>query len=1831
MTTENKVLSNIDYTFTNRSNYEIAIDETKGIVDIPYFPAQNLVDVSGDLNIFKNPTGLDFYIPYTNEQSNEKSIYGLLNRDDSRFLLIKYDAFNRDLVYRFNCVNYPQGRKSYGLTYNAIDKFWIFGGESNGRCNNDLWEYDFNTMTWKLINQTLLEESSNQMPSKRKSCSILHVNNSLYFFGGSTDTLFGDYENSVTYIPLNDLWEYNITTNTWINYDPNRILPRRIGHIIYVDETIVKILITGGKNEIGVTEKTKIWTVNKTTNVVTSSDYIPSFNIVETNISLYLNENFNILSGTNAYRLNTQTQAFTMVMSGVTALHDDDYYWKCSNENRYRGNMESMGGFTALIPSLYTNKNVVIKKCDITLPPYGLDLNKVNLDNNGIFWYGGLINSSVFTERTYILRPTTNNTDIYDHPSEERPPERVQCSLSYDKYRNRVWLFGGFDGSKYYNDLWYYDLTNNKWTRVHPQLENQDEQQPTYPQPRYKAGCCVCSDNYLYITAGYSDVNSFNDMWKFYIPTETWSKETPIDAVPWGSSYYIFEWGDRLWLSNGEVTCLYRYFFEDKQYIKQGLLYGYVSSTYTTKANLNEYLSLPIKYSKVGNNLFIFNNEIGSIKIDLNTKEVFDYKKEFGFSNDTYWIDEFKSFDDKNLNYYFINISPLIPLTKNQLPMSLFSMGNFSHQGFFSNTIPENIYNDFSFIDKSGIFQVQPEYEYLDKAELFVDGDISFAGVQSDYTDSNLDNQNEIFDLTLTTLSKPTTTPIKYWFLYNKQSNINNKIVGLTNTFKDSNSTRVYCLYDSGNMVRFNTSDWTMFTYFTNIWNGAAIGYNKTKNTISVFGGLYGKMSADGAFEKGEGRKPYLQNGIRYAYRGTGYTIPTSPAKDVSMQQISHSGMFEYDLNITAMSTSSIMNYIKDNNIQVVDYNETRDYLLDLVRDYLDSGGKTQHPDTITAIKQKLYLSTQTILDDLSQIDILSENGERPHDRAFTQYVMLNDKLYIFGGCEVLHNDPCIDGGGFQSFPFVTTSIGTGLGYNSGQLVAADKTAYAYDTNTQTWTQLASMPNRRYMGGAIASMDNRYIYLVGGACNDLCQTPSTSIVVYDTQTDSYEEVKGIPTNYKGRLMPILRWVDETRLLIMYGLKTSIKKGECDDSPMPLWNYNTYPLQDAWIFDTGNNIFYKSWEDLTGTIGIVVKDDYNGNGDSTERSMLVLNPYPRIMDISSEENFIETAIYINKINLLNGETTPIKCIPDTEILYDYKPFGINPNDMNAAASLLEISTSNDDKSRLRELYLKTVLSKSNFRFRYAWTEPYRITGEEDYHKYMFVIGERTADDSETGIEFIKMMTMGYKESHLRFWYVDLDAPAELRIMRQIKYEYPSPYIAPIMLAYDGYRYMYFIWSKNAIYRLDFKGVLSNPNATWWYKLPPIINADWLDGDDIKMGTDGVGTWNAFFLPPRYLCMVSRTGKVVRMDTETFTWFVDKRTAPESPIPTTATSSNNIVEYCATNYDDFEIYKLYLGGIAGKYLNLYYRQWDNFFFDLRAVDKVVEYMKDFVEENLYPVVVKRKRLYLQNHLGHMFYSWVRVDGYYDVEYGMEDFYDAQKVRIYTDRLGIEQINNFVVSVFALKGGWKTIPVENYFSVMQQTDWGWDGEYTRRYVRDYMENGLLTRAYTTLPPIYIDVPITEQTNGEPISKVRVQFSTENKEMNYMVRVNKVDVIDTQSEIAVYDNIGGNGNRLDIVHLEPIAINNDYTITFTIGVQNIESQTLTDCYAYMVNNKWLQFSVTGADGTFVLATEKTPFKFATSIAPGVIEHFFVRGMNLDNKPHIGDIVIKGYYPYTN
>jgi len=216
---ENRILSVVNYGVDNKSNFDIITKETRDIVDIPYFPAQNLVDFTGRLNLY-NPS-VEIWLPFVEEKEvedesgnvttqKEYKVLGLIGRPDARYIFVELGNGYRRLLYRFNGDKFPQSRKYYGITYNGKDKLFIFGGLLNGRCSNDLWVYNFKENSWDYLNFSLIEKSANEQPSRRKHMSLYYNDEleELFIFGGETDILtdLGNYgRGGEFYLKLNDL------------------------------------------------------------------------------------------------------------------------------------------------------------------------------------------------------------------------------------------------------------------------------------------------------------------------------------------------------------------------------------------------------------------------------------------------------------------------------------------------------------------------------------------------------------------------------------------------------------------------------------------------------------------------------------------------------------------------------------------------------------------------------------------------------------------------------------------------------------------------------------------------------------------------------------------------------------------------------------------------------------------------------------------------------------------------------------------------------------------------------------------------------------------------------------------------------------------------------------------------------------------------------------------------------------------------------------------------------------------------------------------------------------------------------------------------------------------------------------------------------------------------------------------------------------------------------------------------------------------------------------------------------------------------------------------
>lgn len=1798
---ESRVLTNIPYTTHNYSNYDIVTEETRDIVDVPYFPAQNLVDVSRKLNLY-NPIA-DVYVPFIDDYGHER-LFALLFRKDARYLFVEFADNARYLSYAFSGNSFPQGREDTSYTYDGHN-FYLFGGFSDGRCMNDMWEYDLNSNSWRMVNFSNVEITANEAPTRRRKASILKTPSKLYLFGGETDVLSINTANTDSFIvPLNDIWVYDFNYETWTNFDKNREIPHRPGNIIYADSAVIKIIVKGGINEIGINEPTAIWTIDIATDDVTSQVFSPPFTPSSNNVCLLVDGNYCILTdGGDLYRWDNTNGSFHLEKSNATAVNPiTKHYWKINIVEKDYGNNSTMGHTDIQIAEEYQWDDTLVSTRDINLIPKGVSISSINVGNLQTFFYGGMIDNQHFNESTYIYNHTTRSVEKLDFVPEERPTERVFSSFAYDKFRGRVWLFGGFDGSKYYNDLWYFDLGLKKYFKVHDQLENTDVDNPKYPQPRWKAGMAVVAEDYLYVIGGYSDVRAFNDFWMYHIPTGEWKKEYPVDDIPWGSQYFIFEWRDRLWFYNGQK--LYRYFYKIKQFVDQPFLipdiYTDNSTNHKTIVDViqsKEYLDPPIDVTVTNDALFVQNISSGkgyTFRVDLESRVLMDLNFDFDFDEKVLWMDRYYGVGVGSLSDYYINVSLLYPLTKNQIPNSYFHRETDEmplNALWFQDYSVVSGENKESYMDNAGIFRIQKETIKLDKAELLVDREISVAGTNEWVPNVNFDDPDDVWNATIDVITKPTSYVYTPWFLYQKYLPPGFPYKGAQKVVYNSSAKRIYIIYKNGNTVKYNPFDNTFFTYFSKIWEGTAIGYNEKINKIYAFGGLKND------------RKVYMQSGVEWNPVVIGQKNGQGFSAVGTKEEQSHCGLMEFDLNMNEMNLGSIEGYLREKKVASVDYSVTKEYLTEIVRHYIEGYSQNIIPNSLDDIKQKIYQATQPIVDDLSQFDFAFENGTRPLSKAYTLSTQIGSKLYIFGGgqCYTVECTPEIANtpywvckpGALQNEAADDHDDSTPPPYNPD---VEARRAYEFDMDTRTWKELSLLPEWLYAGTAIPSPDNRYIYLVGGYTVEDCGSPSDKIYVYDTYTDRYSEIKGIPSTYAGRALPVLKWIDDEHLMIQFGCRTHTV---CESGDGCTFCHHVHiPIRDTWIMDTRNFLFYKAFEDISTFTGMLVKDSFYVGDERDESKVWIMSTSP------IEDNNGNPTLIVYEWNLVNGDVDVLPVIPSNEIINDYNMFSFM-DDESKADSLFEDGGGTSTK----DLLMFSAL-KSNFRFRYAWSEEYGTYN----HKHLFIVGERA---EKSGIEFIEEIARGHKEAHLRFWYVDMEVPANGRVMVNVTYEYPLP-ISPVCIAYDGDKYLYVIYNKYNIWRLNFKKVLEDVNGNWWYQLPPCMDCNFL-GDD---RTDDA--WQSFFTPPKYLTLVSQDGKYARMDAETFTWFLDKKDPPEPPLPKMKLKA-------ASGVDQNEIYMYQLGSIAGKVMNVYERQWDNFYFDMTITNDVVKNFQAVIDKNLWPTIIRRRRLYTINSFGHVFYAWLRIEGKFDVEYQLNDFYQGDEVRIYGDYAFLQQWDNAKVSVFTINNGWVEIDQSNLTPITNETGWDWDSNFMRRYRREFVgATGDIQVQYSKVPPNYLSVDLDSAIGDVPISKIRVFFQNDPKPYNYMSHINRVELITNQVIMAAYDD-PNSASPLTIVHIEPLSPEQDYSNEFAIYVRNDGSDTAREVQTYVMNNEWVQFTKDPNDQTsWTIRDENHPFWLEDELLPGTVTRFYVRAVNIDMRPHLKDLVVKAIYPFS-
>ena len=103
----------------------------------------------------------------------------------------------------------------------------------------------------------------------------------------------------------------------------------------------------------------------------------------------------------------------------------------------------------------------------------------------------------------------------------------IRSCPSWCKDQNSVYVFGGYDGVQRMNDFFACDLDTYTWSQIPCGGDH-------VPSPRYFHACAMYN-NKMYTFGGYNGTERLNDMYEYNFETFRWSEvhgDSPIEALP---------------------------------------------------------------------------------------------------------------------------------------------------------------------------------------------------------------------------------------------------------------------------------------------------------------------------------------------------------------------------------------------------------------------------------------------------------------------------------------------------------------------------------------------------------------------------------------------------------------------------------------------------------------------------------------------------------------------------------------------------------------------------------------------------------------------------------------------------------------------------------------------------------------------------------------------------------------------------------------------------------------------------------------------------------------------------------------------------------------------------------------------------------------------------------------------------------------------------------------------------------------------------------------------------------------------------------------------------
>jgi len=152
--------------------------------------------------------------------------------------------------------------------------------------------------------------------------------------------------------------------------------------------------------------------------------------------------------------------------------------------------------------------------------------------NDRMIVFGGYDEGSNYLSDVWELDFTTSPPTWTDITPASGPTARRGHSAIYDSANERMIVFGGYDGTNHFNEVWAFDLTNNTWAQLSP-LGNP-------PPPRRSHVAIYDSANQrMIVFCGRDDTNFMRDVWAMSLPVTGDPEWTELDFEVWVRGFVL--------------------------------------------------------------------------------------------------------------------------------------------------------------------------------------------------------------------------------------------------------------------------------------------------------------------------------------------------------------------------------------------------------------------------------------------------------------------------------------------------------------------------------------------------------------------------------------------------------------------------------------------------------------------------------------------------------------------------------------------------------------------------------------------------------------------------------------------------------------------------------------------------------------------------------------------------------------------------------------------------------------------------------------------------------------------------------------------------------------------------------------------------------------------------------------------------------------------------------------------------------------------------------------------------------------------------------------------